>query len=64
VLTRSLFLERILAALRLPNVPLSPVNAAGLGLLCLLIALSSVTLASLYPAWHVSRLEPAVALRA
>ena len=63
VLTRSLFLERILGALRLPNVPLSSVNAAGLGLLCLLIALSSVTLASLYPAWHVSRLEPAVALR-
>jgi len=59
----SFFIDRIARSLNLPLTNPTPPTYAILVVVCLVIALSSVTLASIYPAWLVSRQDPAVALR-
>jgi putative ABC transport system permease protein len=63
ILAGTLFREKIVRSVGLPLVPPSPTALLVLAVGGLLLALVSVTLAVLFPAWRISRQEPVTAMR-
>jgi putative ABC transport system permease protein len=63
ILAGTLFREKIVRSVGLPLVPPSPAALLVLAMGGLLLALVSVTLAVLFPAWRISRQEPVTAMR-
>ena len=63
MLVTYLFRQVIVVSLGVPFLLPSPLSLAGEVAIGLGVALGSITLAALLPAWRISRQDPAIAMR-